>query len=110
MIVVGHRQKFVVVLKHYPLRCSAQRGGNRFKSEDEAKTGRRSITRKIWRQRSCSTSCSAALVRVQSDNSKDTPPGPFGYIGVAFTRREGIDVNVARARLDGVLPKGRSAI
>lgn len=58
----------------------------------------------------CSTSCSAALVRVQSDNSKDTPPGPFGYIGVAFTRREGIDVNVARARLDGILPKGRSAI
>ncbi|ELP25416.1 hypothetical protein ACTUSZ_16625 [Pantoea eucalypti] len=47
---------------------------------------------------------------MQSDNSKDTPPGPFGYIGVAFTRREGIDVNVARARLDGVLPKGRSAI
>lgn len=44
-----------------------------------------------------------ALVLVQSDNSDDTPLGPFGHIGAAWGSREEIDEKVAIARREGVL-------
>ncbi|MCP1204447.1 VOC family protein [Pantoea sp. B550] len=44
-----------------------------------------------------------ALVLVQSDNSNDTPLGPFGHIGVACGSRKEIDEKVAIARREGVL-------
>ncbi len=44
-----------------------------------------------------------ALVLVQSDNSNDTPLGPFGHTGVAYGSREEIDEKVAIARREGVL-------
>ncbi|WP_312118382.1 VOC family protein [Pantoea vagans] len=44
-----------------------------------------------------------ALVLVQSDNSDDTPLGPFGHIGAAWGSCEEIDEEVAIARREGVL-------
>lgn len=44
-----------------------------------------------------------ALVLVQSDNSDDTPLGPFEHIGAASGSREEIDEKVAIARREGVL-------
>ncbi|EPG3403134.1 VOC family protein [Klebsiella pneumoniae] len=44
-----------------------------------------------------------ALVLVQSDDPADTPPGPFGHLGVACATQAEIDEKVALARREGVL-------
>lgn len=44
-----------------------------------------------------------AIVLVQTAQSKDTPLGPFGHLGVACASREEIDRKVAMAEQEGVL-------
>lgn len=45
------------------------------------------------------------MVLDQSDNSDDTPLGPFGHIGVTYGCREEIDEKVALAGRKGVLQR-----